>query len=193
MYTFVCVCTHFEEQTICPVTFKGIVLYWERRSPVAFRVGGTPPWSLWSTFSCFSAGQSLLFPPNDQTILNVYTMHLRLNGNLCSALARSHSFHSAQRLAKYKWCRFLIYSFFFLPWFSLGLSPHHLSSIYCITITLMQDPFRTVLERLASTLRQRGYYCEENVQYKQLKRIDGNAHNGIWKLSFFPYCLSFLL
>lgn len=104
----------------------------ERRSPVPFRMEGSPPWSLYSAFSCFSAGQSLLFPPNDQTILNVYTMHLRLNGNLCSALARSHSFHSVQRLAKYKWCRFLICSFYPDPPSDFLLVVFR---IYCITIT----------------------------------------------------------
>lgn len=51
----------------------------ERRSPVAFRVEGTPPWSLYLRFFSFSAAQSPLFPPNDRTILNVYTMHLSLN------------------------------------------------------------------------------------------------------------------
>lgn len=58
----------------------------------------------------------------------------------------------------------------------------------------MQDPFRILLKWLESILRQKGDYCKENVLYKQLKRIDGTAHNGIQKLSFFFfYCLSFLL
>lgn len=123
----------------------------ERRSPIPIRMEGTPPWSLYSIFSCFSAGQSLLFPPNDQTILNVYTMHLRLNGNLCSALARSHSFHSVQMSFS---------DLLFLPWSSLGLFPRHLSYLlYYHNPT--QDPFRTVLERVASALRQRGIIVKE--------------------------------
>lgn len=74
----------------------------ERRSPVAFRVESTPAPSLSNIFLCFSATKSLLFPTNDQAILNVYTIHLGLNRYVCSALARSFflSSTSVQRLAK---------------------------------------------------------------------------------------------
>lgn len=65
----------------------------ERRSPVAFRVESTPAPSLSNIFSCFSATKSLLFSTNDQAILNVYTIHLRLNRYVYSALARSLFFH----------------------------------------------------------------------------------------------------
>lgn len=46
----------------------------------------------------------------------------------------------------------------------------------------MQGPFRIVLERAASVSRQRGIIVKK--MYKQLERMEGNAHNGIWKLSF---------
>ena len=177
------------EQAIYPVTRKWITL--RVRSSDAIKVEGTPPWSLFSRFVCFNAPKSLLCPPNNQTVLNGCTMHPSLCRELlyAVALAKCHWFNTLLCRGKQSINDIVSWSAIFTLVFPQNASP---SSFCNITIALMQDPFSTVLEWMASILSERENYCKENVLYKQLKRIDGSVHNGIWKLSFFLHCLSFL-